>query len=54
MSWQRIDEIQKIRKKLREEFPAIALKQIDRVQDELDMLRNRVEALIKVFKDKDN
>jgi len=49
-----IEEIHRIRRELKKEFPSIVLKQIDRVQDELDMLRNRVEALIKVFKDKDN
>tara|TARA_R100001132_G_C3222051_1_gene60287 strand:+ start:110 stop:271 length:162 start_codon:yes stop_codon:yes gene_type:complete len=50
MSWEKIDEIQEIKKKLREEFPEIVLKQIDRVQQEVDMLRNRVEGLIKLFK----
>ncbi len=49
-----IEEIHRIRRELKKEFPSHVLKQIDRVQDELDMLRKRVKALIKVFNDKDN
>ena len=44
-----IEEIHRIRRELKKEFPSIVLKQIDRVQDELNVLRKRVEALIKVF-----
>jgi len=49
-----IEEIHRIQRELKKEFPSHVIKQIDRVQDELDMLRKRVEALIKVFNDKDN
>mgnify|MGYP003136650686 FL=1 len=49
-----IEEIHRIRRELKFEFPSHVIKQIDRVQDELNVLRKRVETLIKVFNNKDN
>ncbi len=47
-----IEEIHRIRRELREEFPMHVLNQIDRVAQELDVLRNRVTQLIKLLENK--
>ena len=47
-----IEEIRNIRKQLRKEFPTHVLNQIDRVAQELDVLRNRVTQLIKLLENK--
>jgi len=48
-----IEEIHRIRRQLQEEFPTHVLKQIDRVAQELDVLRDRVNQLIKSMENKD-
>ena len=48
-----IEEIHRIRRQLQEEFPMHVLKQIDRVTQELDVLRDRVNQLIKSMENKD-
>jgi plasmid maintenance system antidote protein VapI len=47
-----IEEIRRIGRELREEFPMHVLKQIDRVAQELDVLRGRVTQLIKLLENK--
>jgi hypothetical protein len=47
-----LEEIRRIRRELREEFPIHVLKQIDRVAQELDVLRERVTQLIKLLENK--
>ena len=47
-----IEEIRNIRKQLQKEFPTHVLNQIDRVAQELDVLRNRVTQLIKLLENK--
>jgi plasmid maintenance system antidote protein VapI len=47
-----LEEIRRIGRELREEFPIHVLKQIDRVAQELDVLRNRVTQLIKLLENK--
>ena len=48
-----IEEIRNIRKQLRKEFPTHVLNQIDRVAQELDLLRDRDNQLIKSMENKD-
>lgn len=48
-----IEEIQRIRRELRREFPTHVLGQINRVQQELEVLRERVNQLIKLLDDKE-
>ena len=51
--FEKIDEIQKIREQLRQEFPAIVLQQVDRVSHELEILQDRVTQLIKLMGSED-
>jgi len=48
-----IEEIHRIRRELRKEFPSHVLKQIYRVEQELEVLRDRVNQLIKLLDDKE-
>ena len=48
-----IEEIQRIRRELRREFPTHVLGQINRVEQELEVLRERVNQLIKLLDDKE-
>ena len=48
-----IEEIHRIRRSLRKEFPSHVLKQIFRVEQELEVLRERVTQLIKLLEDKE-
>jgi hypothetical protein len=48
-----IEEIHRIRRELRREFPSHVLKQIFRVEQELEVLRERVTQLIKLLEDKE-
>ena len=48
-----IEEIRRIRRELRKEFPSLVLKQIYRVEQELEVLRDRVNQLIKLLDDKE-
>jgi hypothetical protein len=48
-----IEEIHRIQEQLRQEFPTHVLKQIDRVSQELDTLRDRIVQLIKLMESKD-
>jgi len=52
-SSEEIEEIHRIRRQLQEEFPMHVLKQIDRVTQELDVLRDRVNQLIKSMENND-
>ena len=47
-----IEEIQRIRRELRREFPTHVLGQINRVEQELEVLRERVNQLIKLLEEK--
>ena len=48
-----IEAIHRIRRSLRKEFPSHVLKQIFRVEQELEVLRERVTQLIKLLEDKE-
>jgi len=48
-----IEEIHRIRRELKKEFPTHVLKQIYRVEQELEVLRERVTQLIKLLEEKE-
>ena len=48
-----IEEIHRIRRELKKEFPTHVLKQINRVEQELEVLRERVNQLIKLLEEKE-
>ena len=48
-----IEEIHRIRRELRRKFPTHVVGQINRVEQELEVLRERVNQLIKLLDDKE-